>query len=567
MIDELRALARAVALDASLRVELGEPGSGWSLEPATGIIRCDPHDIATHHPDEARGLVCHEAAHAAVTRYPHLVPRDLLREPAIASLLNALEDCRIEAWLASRFPGAEVWIERYNERLFPDEPGLLASRPLTHQFALGSIHEWWHGHPAADLDPRVATALTATAAARQAVVDAQPPLRPGADLGGAYQGSRAARCFTRHDRRQPPDPFERAVRLAAWEAWRALWRGVLPVYEDLLRVDQRERKRLAADHQAFLKELHAHVEPTAVRAARRPSAAGMGGGAGEGEVPPGVPELSDDLRASVSEVVGAPPGHAYEAARRAVAGLAGPMADELLAVLRLDAYPHWTPGHASGARPDLAAVMQAQADPRRRLRVWQRKTLPHKHDPGFFLLVDLSGSMEGRAIDVALRGTVLLCEVLHALQLPFGVAGFQDQLLPLKGFADPLDETVRSRIGGMVDEVRGVRVGGHNRPEHNWDGPVVREAAAGLLAHPVGDRVLIVVSDGQPSGPRDAESVLRRAAAEVQADGRVHLVGIGLGPGTEHVARYYAHHAASVPLHAFPAALGRILHACLRGPP
>jgi hypothetical protein len=40
-------------------------------------------------------------------------------------------------------------------------------------------------------------------------------------------------------------------------------------------------------------------------------------------------------------------------------------------------------------------------------------------------------------------------------------------------------------------------------------------------------------------------------------------VGVGLGPGTGHVARYYPESLADVPLQGFPGALGRAIEAHL----
>jgi nitric oxide reductase activation protein len=110
----------------------------------------------------------------------------------------------------------------------------------------------------------------------------------------------------------------------------------------------------------------------------------------------------------------------------------------------------------------------------------------------------------------------------------------------------------------MPLEVSGQRRGGHNKPQHNWDGPVLRDAAARLEAFPAGERLLIVVSDGEPSGPSDAERALHRAVSHVTASD-IHLIGVGLGPGTQHVAKYYPDHLANVPLNQFPADLGRLL--------
>jgi len=566
VIDELRALARAVALDVQLDVVEGTRGGGWSLQPHTRRILADPRDLEEEHPDDVRGLVCHEAAHAAVTRYPWLVPATTLASPGMPVLLNALEDCRIEAWLAARYPGARAWIERYNQRLFPPGSSALAGRSRIHQYALASVHQWWHGRLPRGLREEVVEALDATQSARDEVVRAQPPTSPEVGLVGEYASSPAAACFAHADARVPPDALERAVRIAAWQAWEIVYTAILPVVRPLVSRDLAEHKRLEEEEEELLRQLSGRPAAAPLRPARRPSAVGQGGAGASGQRSVGLPELDTAERAQVEGVVFAPAADRYEQARRDVVRLVRPLTDELLASLRLDAYPRWTTGHRCGARVNLSAAMQAAADPRRRGEVWQRKTLPRDHDPCFFFLVDLSGSMEGRSISTAVRGTVLCCEVLSLLRVPFAVAGFQDQLIWIKRFVDELDDRCRRRVASMEDEVRGRRPGGRNRPEHNWDGPALRAAASALIDRRERQRVLVVVSDGRPSGPHDGETVLRRAVADITADRRVQLIGLGLGPGTYHVARYYPHHAAAVPLDAFPATMGQILRARLRDP-
>lgn len=548
-VAELRALARAVALDPHLPVELGEPGAGWSMDARTRTISCDPLDLRDQHPDDVRGLVCHEAAHVAVTRYPRLLPRsEWARNPGLLALLNALEDCRIEDWLGARLPGARPWIARYNERLFPADAGGLHRRPLSHQFCLGIIHAWWHGALPEGLSPEVAAALQATEAARARAIGASPPVDVTA-TGAGYGGSPVARCFARHDALSPPDGFERAVRLAAWASWEAVHTGVRPAWEQLRTLDRARCPGLLREDERLLGRLRAVTEvPVGGRSPSQRMGA-MGGGA------PLRPAHRDALR----EASAAGGGGVWGDARRDVAELVERTAEAVGRALRLEAYPHWVAGASSGSRVDLGAAMQACADPRRRQAIWERKTLPRKQDPAFLVLLDLSGSMDGAGIHHGFRGVVLLCEVLERLGVPFAVDGYQDVRIPFKPFHRPLDATARERIGEMPAEVQGRRAGGRNRPEHNHDGPVLREAATELLSFPAGDRVLVVVSDGLPSGPADPERSLREAVQAVEATGAIHLVGLGLGRGTAHVARYYRSHLAEVPLEDFPAALGQLL--------
>ncbi len=552
-IAALQGLARAVGLDQRLVVVVGEEHAGWSLDPHRGEIRCDPVDLRHAHPDDVRGLVCHEAAHAAVTRYPLLVPGSLLSAPGMAPLLNALEDCRIEAWLQRRFPGTAAWIRRTNDRLVPVSLAAVGEQPWAHQFCIGAIMGWWQescGEPVVwpeALAPEVVDALRATEEARARVVAAQPPVDVLAADGSGYAGSLLARRFASADAFRPPDPFERAVRLAAWSAWQVVHQDIRPVYLELVHHDLAERPELAEEERSFVRRLRGLAPGGFGQGAIR-GAGGAGGGVARGAL----------ARAARGELE---PDHdsPYERARRRVAPWIEATCRSLLPLVTRARMPTWGGAHASGGRVDVRRVMQAQADPRRRDRLWQRKTLPVRHDPVVHLLVDLSGSMAGDRIEVAFAGVVLLCEVLHQLRIPFAVSGFQDRTIPVKGAADPLDMATRQRIGDLPLEVLGQRPGGNNRPEHNHDGPVLLETARALWDHPARERWLWVVSDGLPTGPADGVQPLHDAVAAVVLDGSIGLVGIGLGPGTDHVGAFYPEALPEVPLEELPASLGALV--------
>jgi cobalamin biosynthesis protein CobT len=171
--------------------------------------------------------------------------------------------------------------------------------------------------------------------------------------------------------------------------------------------------------------------------------------------------------------------------------------------------------------------------------------------------------MSGEKIEQGFRGVVLVAEVLERLGVAFAVYGFQDALIPFKGFGDRLDAVARTRIGEMPAEVLGARRGGHNRPQHNWDGPVLDQAAL-LMRGRAGTPILMVVSDGEPSGPDDGERHLRHVVRKITEANDVLLVGVGVGPGTDHVARYYPVYLANVPLAELPAALGASIDGLLR---
>ena len=212
-LQELQALARAVALDGRVVVRPGVPGAGWFWRPREGVVDADPLDLRLGPPDLVRGLVCHEAAHAAVTRYLTLVPREIRRDESLNALFNALEDCRVEAWLQDRFPGTMGWMKLYNERLFPADAERWCNENPAYQYCLGAVHDWWHRSPPRGLHPAARHALETTVDARRSYVAAQPP----AGLGAA------------------PDR-ERHVVQAAREAYEVAMVSILPVYRELVGV-------------------------------------------------------------------------------------------------------------------------------------------------------------------------------------------------------------------------------------------------------------------------------------------------------------------------------------------
>jgi cobaltochelatase CobT len=183
--------------------------------------------------------------------------------------------------------------------------------------------------------------------------------------------------------------------------------------------------------------------------------------------------------------------------------------------------------------------MAFEADPRQWDKLWRRKSIPDRHQTVVSLLVDLSGSMHGSKTDVAQAGTVLMAESLHRLGIPFAINGFQDRLIRFADFHDGLTERVRTAVGEMPLEVSGQRPGGNNTPGFNDDGPCLREAAEQLLSAPADDRILIVVSDGMPAGRRSTEQDLRNVVRLLAREPRLRLIGVGIGPDTDHVRDFY----------------------------
>lgn len=222
-------------------------------------------------------------------------------------------------------------------------------------------------------------------------------------------------------------------------------------------------------------------------------------------------------------------------------------------------------GYPTGYKLDLRRLMKYHADLRDYNKLWLRKTLPERWSVVFSLLVDLSGSMAGEKIKAAVAGAILLAETLHRLRVPFLINGFQNRNIPFCPIGEGLTHRVRTALAEMEMEVNACRRGGNNCPSYNDDGPCVLAAADEVLELGFDERVLIVISDGLPEGEHSTVQNLHDAVAELTPlEPHLRLIGIGLGPDTDHVHQFYPHAVGNVPVDRFAAEIGGLLRRVLR---
>jgi hypothetical protein len=79
----------------------------------------------------------------------------------------------------------------------------------------------------------------------------------------------------------------------------------------------------------------------------------------------------------------------------------------------------------------------------------------------------------------------------------------------------------------------------------NNDSLVVETSAKELLEMQVEDRLLIVISDGEPVG-RNAGTLLEKAVQT--ASEKIPVVGLGIGSNTRHVEQYYLLGKGNIPV-------------------
>lgn len=586
---ELGALAAGLCRDAGIGLEVG-PG-GWSWDPVRRVIRVDARGLEEHGPEFCAGIVAHEVGHYYVSRYGSF-PVDFPSLSAGRSLLNAIEDPRVDRWICRRYPGATPW----QALAKVDELDLDDGAPRFVRFllecAVEGDREWAPSRR--PQPPEVAAALAATREARRTYALTAPPTDPEAPVGPEVPARYREEVWPlRRDARWLPTRTEQRVQLSALDALRiaapVLDAGAALYLADLARVARwllahpthagRGRRLLEEGRgaevvgQAMREEHPDRVVPPWAEELARALLDGVIGGRVPAPLlgPGGRRAPSRPREEPLPELPPLPPifrpATDYDRALAQIADQVDALVAHLEEILRPRRRLRERAGYPTGRRVSLRRLMAFEADPRRYDELWVRPSIPDRREAAIGLLVDLSGSMRGEKARSALLGTILVAETLSRLGVSFRIDGFQDVLVPLHDFGEPFGPISRQRIAELTQEIDGCRPGGNNRPRYNDDGPCLREHAAHLRDRPASDRVLIVVSDGLPEGRRSAASDLREAVAALTGpDAGLRLVALGLGPDTEHVRTFYPEGVANVPVERFARTIGELVEAVLVGP-
>lgn len=600
----LLALAAGLSHKSGIRVEISERSWSWNIQDH--VLKVARDSIVQHGVERCFGYVAHEIGHCLISRYPDF---DLSRCSfgTLAPLLNAIEDPRVETFMALRFPGVKPWIDQiYAQVRRTDlDSNTLKRAPYAMLFGLGCIEEFHNDWQAVSLPLPLAVlhALEATRLARQRYAQTLPP----ADLSAAADARRDYAETVLPQLADPPvapDLRAMAVYVSAWRALHIAQTEILPSAQllhelDVLRLGRTldENVTLRSKVESLLANPLASLAQPVHELIRSIVASLLADSTDTGPLPSRrsrflaerlLNELWDDKSSpppyGLPRPMISPGGRAdehepgrgsavpqrttavtgYEAIRERHASDIDRLTAEIEAVLQPRRHPRVKSGYASGVRLDMRKAMAFEADPRQYDGLWQRTRLPERTDLVVFLLVDLSGSMssEGKD-DAAVAGSIIMLETLSRMShVRWAAAGFQDELIPIADFGEGLTPDVRQRVENLKLEIHDECPGGHNCAAFNDDGPAVTAAAEQLLSIQATQRLLIVVSDGGPSGRHSGEDDLRQAVSLVGASG-IDLIGVGIGEGTGHVREYYPRHLAEVPVSEFPERMGTLVRELL----
>ena len=176
-------------------------------------------------------------------------------------------------------------------------------------------------------------------------------------------------------------------------------------------------------------------------------------------------------------------------------------------------------GHESGQQLDTQAAMQVMATQSHRSDVFEQLEVMHKEE-AWAILIDASKSV--KAISHESRGiATCLAEVAKGImggQSSWGMYSFNNTFQIIKDFNEEYNMNCKARIGGLAQRNTTLL------PD------ALRVTYKALMTQGASVRILVVVSDGYPSGYNDIQKKLVETIKEVGKTG-ILLVGIGVDSG------------------------------------
>ncbi|PRY08668.1 cobalamin biosynthesis protein CobT [Paraburkholderia sp. BL25I1N1] len=280
----------------------------------------------------------------------------------------------------------------------------------------------------------------------------------------------------------------------------------------------------------------------------------------------------DDIR----DLTGQGDSAAWRELRARARADTAPLKEKLERALSADERTHWRREQERG-EIDRAALAKLATSPGYRTPF--RTQRPAKgRDVAVTLLIDRSGSMAGRKIELARQCAAALCDALTQLSFDCEVLGYCSvESAPMKQlyerqlaggadlrrynrFVERLDLKVYKRFGAT--DLSGIAAidCGHENP----DGEALAWAATRLADRQAERRILMMFSDGYPSTGDGDPQVLRSDLRErVAAIGKRGIELVGIGVLTDAVEDFYPHNVVVSRLADLPSTVFSVLSSML----
>lgn len=280
----------------------------------------------------------------------------------------------------------------------------------------------------------------------------------------------------------------------------------------------------------------------------------------------------DDIR----DLTGQGDSAAWRELRAQARADTAPLKEKLERALSADERTRWRREQERG-EIDRTALAKLATSPGYRTPF--RTQRPAKgRDVAVTLLIDRSGSMAGRKIELARQCAAALCDALTQLSFDCEVLGYCSvESAPMKQlyerqraagadlrrynrFVERLDLKVYKRFGAA--DLSGIAAidCGHENP----DGEALAWAATRLADQQAERRILMMFSDGYPSTGDGDPQVLRRDLRErVAAIGKRGIELVGIGVLTDAVEDFYPHNVVVSRLAELPSTVFSVLSSML----
>ena len=601
----LESMVQTATQGAGLKIKLTP--NNWAYSPSEQTILVSEKDLASHGVDACAGIIYHEVSHFFITRYLMMMQDiDFPTREALADMLNAIEDTRIENWCMHRFPGSKSMLETS----WSIHEITLSKFSRFEQYMLASVLEWQNGWKSLEqeIHSDVSTALSQTRDARIEFHN----LIPNSDLEHVeglqvkpvreYYRKNVIAILNSQAQRSPKIK-EMSIRNIQHQALRIAKEQILPEAKTLLEFDM---SALASEleHNQQLKEEMIQQEPPLADLADRIRDAMLKESSGSSELndemtkraldvllnnpPPNTSGIKSPL---IREGVGIErllnvehrenntslpmiedllnqnntTNFESELTYYKVKELINPLIKQLITALELHLSPRRknrvTDGHRSGHKINLNRAMMFESDPNLYDTIWQRRRkVLTKRSVCFSILLDLSGSMsEDDKILNALQGLVLISEALSHLEIPFTINGFNTERKEIKRF----QETIHQRMIHAIGELEEIT----EEWDANYDGKFLRIIADEIIQRPEFDKFILVISDGEPCDEyEDGGEELKQAIEYIESlSNAPTLIGLGIGEGTDHVTQFYSNSHANIPVGEITAKISHILQDLIIG--
>lgn len=605
----LSSLAYFIGKDYGMKVEVN-PSQGWHWDFDKNVVRADPDDLLNKPIEFLRFVMSHEAGHRRISRVKEVIPDKVWQLPAFSFMMNAIEDPRDNNFVADNIPhfrdemkfayGSESEDAQFEAEMQEEANKKFGKNPRFMQAGFEYMKLWYKvsvGEKpdlSPDLPDDVRDVVLKTYEATKRSWNTYPSLKE-ADTGVIHQGRQLT--------------GEETITEYARASFQINYRDVWPLFKTLVDKDiedaknggqgnnERGKKSLTEEEakkliKEFAEKLAEHFEGEKAKAEAIKKAKQAkfepGGEPEEGvDVYEGEIELEDipdidepkpftlndkeigDLKKKLEqrdrrEI-------SYSQVLRECAPLIDHLTNELQEIFNKRKHTRWESGYKSGKKINIGKAIQeevARTSPFD-TGAFMRREQPKEADYAITLLIDLSGSMRiGGKIHEAFKASAVLSEVLNQIGIKFSVTGFNTEIHDYKDFEGELDDTVRHSSEQMLSEVYSGNAG------HNDDDWAVEQTSDRLKKREETQKILFVISDGQPapSGKHSKDGNNRRGFGygyfgfgtdnlkqvvdDITKDGKVKIIGLGLGRGTEHVKNYYPNSVANINVQELAKVLG-----------